>query len=210
MSTTPFNSNTEERPFIEIDPDMVQVKASKAELERRIAAFTSRKRAHLDSSNRVEFCGSGGAARVAAVLGRSRGSKGHLRKTNADDVSNVLSDSSPSKQMKLTQSAATTAQVPIDRRFSELEERVFFREGEPVPLPIYQRLKELEDRVLELEGLSPDHCEPFEVVKKRDRDEAAAARKETRSKQLTSDLQNINSRIFELKNILRARIEGDS
>ena len=100
MTTTPYNSNIEERPFIEIDPDMVQVKASKAELERRIAAFTSRKRAHLDSSNRVEFCGSGGAARVAAVLGRSRGSKGHLRKTNADDASHVLSGSGPSKQMK--------------------------------------------------------------------------------------------------------------
>ena len=208
MTTTPYNSSIEERPFIEIDPDMVQVKASKAELERRIAAFTSRKRAHLDSSNRVEFCGSGGAARVAAVLGRSRGSKGHLRKTNADDISHVLSGSGPSKQMKLTPSAA--AQVPIDRRFSELEERVFFREGEPVPLPIYQRLKKLEDRVLELEGLSPDHCKPLEVVKKRDRDQAAAARKETRSKQLTSDLQNINSRILELRNILRARIEGDS
>ena len=208
MTTTPYNSSIEERPFIEIDPDMVQVKASKAELERRIAAFTSRKRAHLDSSNRVEFCGSGGAARVSAVLGRSRGSKGHLRKTNADDISHVLSGSGPSKQMKLTPSAA--AQVPIDRRFSELEERVFFREGEPVPLPIYQRLKKLEDRVLELEGLSPDHCNPPEMVKKRDRDQAAAARKETRSKQLTSDLQNINSRILELRNILRARIEGDS
>ena len=145
---------------------------------------------------------------MAAVLGRSRGSKGHLRKTNADDINHVLSGSSPFKQMKLTPGAA--AQVPIDRRFSELEERVFFREGEPVPLPIYQRLKELEDRVLELEGLSPDHCKPLEVVKKRDRDQAAAARKETRSKQLTSDLQNINSRIFELRNILRARIEGDS
>merc|ERR1711990_132458 len=69
-----------------------------------------------------------------------------------------LSSATPCKQMKLElnvtpQKAPTTA---IDRRISELEEKVFFREGQPVPLPVYTRLKQLEDRVLELEGLSPE------------------------------------------------------
>ena len=208
----PSKSSNQERPFIEIDPDLVQVKASKGELERRIAAFTSRKRALLDSSNCLEFCGTGGAARVAAVLGRSRGSKGHLRKSTADNSSHGLSSATPCKQMKLELNvtplkAPTTA---IDRRISELEERVFFREGQHVPLPVYTRLKQLEDRVLELEGLSPEHCNPLEVVKKRDKELAAVAKKEARVNQLTSNLRNINSRIMELKNILRSKIESDS
>ena len=207
----PPNSSNQGRPFIEIDPDLVQVKASKGELERRIAAFTSRKRALLDSSNCLEFCGTGGAARVAAVLGRSRGSKGHLRKSTADNSQPGLSFATPCKRMKLEpkvapQEAPTTA---IDRRMSELEDRVFFREGQPVPLPVYTRLKQLEDRVLELEGLSPEHCNPLEVVKKRDKELAAVAKKEARVNQLTSNLKNINSRIIELKNTLRSKIVND-
>ena len=206
----PFNSSIQGRPFIEIDPDLVQVKATKAELERRIAAFTSRKRALLDSSNCLEFCGTGGAARVAAVLGRSRGSKGHLRKSSTDNSCHTqlsLSSSSPCKRIKLELKA--TPQVPIERRMSELEERVFFKEGQPVPVPVYTRLKQLEDRVLELEGLSPEHCNPVEVVKKRDREQAAIAKKEARVNLLTSNLKNINSRIIELKNTLRSKIETD-
>ena len=202
-----FNLSIEGRPFIEIDPDLVQVKATKVELERRIAAFTSRKRALLDSSNCLEFCGTGGAARVAAVLGRSRGSKGHLRKSTADNSNHVLHET-PSKRIKLESN--TVPQVPIDKRISELEERVFFREGQPVPLPVYTRLKQLEERVLELEGLSPDHCNPLEVVKKRDREQAALANKEARVSQLTSSLKNINSRIIELKNTLKTKIETDA
>jgi len=202
-----FNSSIQGRPFIEIDPDLIQVKATKSELERRIAAFTSRKRALLDSSNCLEFCGTGGAARVAAVLGRSRGSKGHLRKSTSDNSNHVLLET-PCKRIKLESNV--TPQVPIDRRISELEERVFFREGQPVPLPVYTRLKQLEDRVLELEGLSPEHCNPLEVMKKRDREQSSIANKEARVNQLTSSLKNINSRIIELKNALTSKIETDS
>merc|ERR1712192_11714 len=130
---------------------------------------------------------------------------GHLRKSTADNSGHVvpgLSFAAPCKRMILEpnvtpQEAPTTA---IDRRMSELEERVFFREGQPVPLPVYTRLKQLEDRVLELEGLSPEHCNPLEVVKKRDKELAAVAKKEARVNQLTSNLKNINSRIIELKN----------
>ena len=200
----PFNSlSIQGRPFIEIDPDLVQVKATNKELERRITAFTSRKRALLDSSNCLEFCGTGGAARVAAVLGRSRGSKGHLRKSIAENSCNV-SLATPCKRIKLEPNVVP--KVPIDQRLSELEERVFFKEGQPVPVPVYARLKQLEDRVLELEGLSPEHCNPLEVVKKIDREQAAIANKEARVNQLTSTLKNINSRIAELKNALRSKL----
>ena len=205
-SMAPINPSIEGRPFIDIDPDVVQVKATNTELERRIAAFTSRKRALLDSANCLEFCGTGGAARVAAVLGRSRGSKGHLRKSTADNSCHVLLPT-PSKRIKLEPNVAL--QVPIDQRMSELEERVFFREGQPVPVPVYTRLKQLEDRVLELEGLSPEYCNPLEIVKNRDREQAAVANKEARVNQLTSNLKNINSRIIELKNVLRSKLTDD-
>ena len=79
-----------------------------------------------------------------------------------------------------------------------------------MPLPVYTRLKQLEDRVLELEGLSPDHCKPIEVLKKRDREHAAVAKKEAREKQLTANLKNIDSRITELKNILKSKIGGNT
>ena len=212
MAMASITSSSQERPFIEIDPELVQVKASQSELNRRIAAFTSRKRALLDSSNCLEFCGTGGAARVSALLGRSRGSKGHLRKSTADNSCHTVSGfAKPCKLIKLEANVAPP-EVPtaINRRMSELEERVFFREGQPVPLPVYTRLKQLEDRVLELEGLSPDHCKPIEVLKKRDREHAAVAKKEAREKQLTANLKNIDSRITELKNILKSKIGGNT
>ena len=86
---------------------------------------------------------------------------------------------------------------------------MFFREGQPVPVPVYTRLKQLEDRVLELEGLSPEYCNPLEIVKNRDREQAAVANKEARVNQLTSNLKNINSRIIELKNVLRSKLTDD-
>ncbi|XP_071542117.1 molybdopterin synthase catalytic subunit isoform X2 [Panulirus ornatus] len=72
-----------------MDPDFVQIVASKEELERRIAAFQQRKREELDVLNVQEFCTlSGGGsslnscARTSAVVLRSKGSRSHLRLTH--------------------------------------------------------------------------------------------------------------------------------
>ncbi|XP_069959495.1 serine-rich adhesin for platelets isoform X2 [Cherax quadricarinatus] len=72
-----------------LDPNLVQIVASKKELDRRIAAFQQRKREELDVLNVQEFCMlSGGSsslnscARTTAVVLRSKGSNSHLKMTH--------------------------------------------------------------------------------------------------------------------------------
>ena len=192
------------RRFIEMDPEEIQVKASKAELARRIVAFTSRKRALLDQANCLEFRGEGGAARVAAVLGRSRGSKGHLRRSRVDNSKEATPDYT---RQEVAKPEPSPSHGPLDTRLAELEQRVIFREDRPVPGAVYRRLRELEDRVEELEGLSPDHCRPLEVVRLRDREAAAGARREARAAQVAADIRNIDARILALRSTLRAKVK---
>ena len=40
-----------------VDPSLVQIKADKAEIERRIAAFIQKKQMQVNDTNRREFCG---------------------------------------------------------------------------------------------------------------------------------------------------------
>jgi hypothetical protein len=188
-----------------MDQDLIQVKAPKAELQRRIAAFTSRKRAELDRANCLEFRGAGGAARVAALLVRSQGSTGHLRRSRAVDGGPPLAEA---PAVKLEPGVQPPLPDPLENRISELEERVFFREQEPVPVAVYQRLRELEARVEELVGLSPDHCRPVEVVRARDRAQAAARGRAARRTVLAGDLKNIDTRILELRGALRTKIDA--
>ena len=46
----------EQQEVIEIDEDLVQITASKAEIDRRIGAFCSRKRDEINGANVLEFC----------------------------------------------------------------------------------------------------------------------------------------------------------
>ena len=192
-----------------MDLELVQVKASKSELEKRITAFTSHKRSLLDAANCLEFRGEGGAARVAATLARSRGSRGHLRRSKVDNQSGpkVYPDEIPKKIIKLDPDAVPMLPIPLENRISELENRVFFREQDPLPPSLYQRLRILENRVLELEGLSPEHCRPMEVVRTRDREQDVASKKEARRTQVAADLKNINGRIAELRHTLKAKTD---
>lgn len=189
-----------------MDPEVIQVKASRAELTRRIGAFTSRKRALLDQANCLEFRGEGGAARVAAVLGRSRGSKGHLRRSRVDNSKEATPDYT--RQEEEARPEPSTCHGPLDTRLAELEQRVIFKEDRPVPGAVYRRLRELEDRVGELEGLSPDHCRPLEVVRGRDREAAAGARREARAAQVAADITNIDARILSLRSTLRTKVKA--
>ena len=189
-----------------MDPELIQVKASRADLKSRIDAFSRRKRALLDRANQLEFRGEGGAARVAAVMARSKGSKGHLRRSRVEDARQA--EERPVKAAKVEIDAPPAVPLPLENRLSELEEQVFFREQEPVPLSVYGRLRELEDRLQELLAISPEHFDPLEVVRGRDRQLGEARRKEARSAQVAADLKNINTRIAELSSKLRTKIES--
>ena len=190
-----------------MDPELIQVNASRADLKSRIDAFSRRKRALLDRANQLEFRGEGGAARVAAVMARSKGSKGHLRRSRVEDASSQAEER-PVKAAKMEFDAPPAVPLPLENRLSELEEQVFFREQEPVPLSVYGRLRELEDRLQELLAISPEHFDPLEVVRGRDRQLGEARRKEARSAQVAADLKNINTRIAELSSKLRTKIES--
>merc|ERR1712029_19511 len=80
-------------PHIDIDKSLIQVVASKEELDHRISAFCKRKRGELDRANCLEFCnlkddGVGDScARVLAVLHRKTGSKSHLRTSTVKNLS---------------------------------------------------------------------------------------------------------------------------
>eukprot|EP01137_Pigoraptor_chileana_P000797 Opistho-2@37523 len=68
-----------------VDPAIVQITASKAEIDKRISAFVERKQLEKDKSNRVEFCRPPGVdgitcARLDAIMHRLLGRRtGHMK-----------------------------------------------------------------------------------------------------------------------------------
>merc|ERR1712226_143040 len=130
-------------------------------------------------------------------------------KETGNPIKNLLQSSRPetgsSLKRKHGQANPSLTPIPLENRIAELEERVFFREQEPVPRTVYCRLKELEDRLEELVGLSPEYCSPLDVVWKRDTEQTAVRRKEARKSQISADLKNINARVVELTNTLKEK-----
>ncbi|CAL4110828.1 unnamed protein product [Meganyctiphanes norvegica] len=85
-SEDPDDPVEEKKPPI-VDPNLVQIVATKSELDRRITAFQKRKREELDVLNVQEFCTSStstsrnSCARTCAVVLRNKDSKSHLKLT---------------------------------------------------------------------------------------------------------------------------------
>lgn len=80
----------------DVSSELIQVKASDAELKRRMEAFMDYKRNQVNQSNIRDFCGNANdastCARVDAVVVRQKDSKGHLR------VRRVLNKTGPQTQ----------------------------------------------------------------------------------------------------------------
>ncbi|XP_030070630.1 MAP3K12-binding inhibitory protein 1 isoform X2 [Microcaecilia unicolor] len=55
MCTGSDSGNSKDK-YAHFDPEVVQIKAKKAEIDRRISAFIERKRAEIDENNVREFC----------------------------------------------------------------------------------------------------------------------------------------------------------
>lgn len=207
-------------PHIALDQSLIQVVASKEELNRRISAFCKRKRDELDKGNLLEFCNLEGVgdscARVVAVLCRKDGSKSHLRTSSVKNTvgphnSPVIVHSADSgvKKIKLeidNPNLCSLLPAPLENRVSELEKKVIFSDNKPVHGDIYTRLKVLEDRIELLEGISPEYCQPVELVRERDKKEWQEGEIRNRKTQVKGSLSELDQRICNLKNLLQTQI----
>ncbi|RVE57695.1 hypothetical protein OJAV_G00218750 [Oryzias javanicus] len=133
---------------------MVQIKAGKSEIERRISAFMERKQMEINENNVREFCNvidcnqENSCARTDAVFTPYPGFKSHVK------VSRVVNTYGP-------QTGA------IEERLQNIETHLKLPSAGPVPLSVFHRLKKLEDRILELEGLSPEYFQSTNHLHKR-------------------------------------------
>ncbi|XP_006632763.1 MAP3K12-binding inhibitory protein 1 [Lepisosteus oculatus] len=158
-----------------VDNSVVQIKAGKAEIDRRISAFIERKQAEINENNVREFCNvidcnqENSCARTDAVFTPYPGFKSHVK------VTRVVNTYGPQTRPGSTGDAAdgprrvlTDCGNPaVEERLQNIEAHLKLLPGGPVPLSIYQRLKRLEDRVLELEGLSPEYFQSLGYLHKR-------------------------------------------
>ena len=203
---------------IEVDSALVQITASRSEMDRRIEAFIQRKRAELNNSNVLEFCNRHisedpefSCARVDSVLVGRRDGKSHFRQSQVvnHDGPQTKSKLTPPKRVKTELNSSATAtnddnELPagIRERLVDLEKKVpIIAAKGPVPKDVYARIKALEDRVRYLEGVSPEYFCNF--VKKESVTDSGLTSGSTgageRGEDLAKSLSGINSRIQELQ-----------
>ncbi|XP_076809017.1 MAP3K12-binding inhibitory protein 1-like [Clavelina lepadiformis] len=156
-----------EKTMIMSDPSLVQITATKAQLDQRIAAFISHAQSTVDEQNVHEFCAnsqksSSGCARANALYKRRVANQTHLQ------VQRVINDVGP--QMQIDSQGAWCAPIHkdnkgtsdkslhygVEERLSNLEHHVGC-ERKKSPKEIYARLKAVEERVLQLESMSPEY-----------------------------------------------------
>ncbi|XP_076201172.1 MAP3K12-binding inhibitory protein 1 isoform X2 [Aptenodytes patagonicus] len=160
---------------INFDPEVVQIKAGKAEIDRRISAFIERKQAEINENNVREFCNvidcnqENSCARTDAIFTPYPGFKSHIK------VSRVVNTYGPQTRSEGVHGSSHKANVPIhdcgnqavEERLQNIEAHLRLQTGGPVPRDIYQRIKKLEDKILELEGLSPEYFQSVSCSGKR-------------------------------------------
>ncbi|NXS11045.1 MBIP1 protein, partial [Neodrepanis coruscans] len=160
---------------INFDPEVVQIKAGKAEIDRRISAFIERKQAEINENNVREFCNvidcnqENSCARTDAIFTPYPGFKSHIK------VSRVVNTYGPQTRSEGALGSSHKANIPthdcgnqaVEERLQNIEAHLRLQTGGPVPRDIYQRIKKLEDKILELEGLSPEYFQSVSCSGKR-------------------------------------------
>ncbi|KAJ7344954.1 hypothetical protein JRQ81_000904 [Phrynocephalus forsythii] len=172
---TPCGSASMKMSRVDFDPEVVQIKAGKAEIERRISAFIERKQAEINENNVREFCNvidcnqENSCARTDAVFTPYPGFKSHVK------VSRVLNTYGPQTRSEgVYGSSHKSNNIPrdcgnqaVEERLQNIEAHLRLQTGGPVPKDIYQRIKKLEDKILELEGMSPEYFQSVNLSSKR-------------------------------------------
>ncbi|KAH0953125.1 hypothetical protein HN011_004696 [Eciton burchellii] len=200
-SQTTSNTNEEISNEIIIDPDTVQVRASREELNRRIQAFIERKRQQVNALNIQEFCchsersdDGNSCARVDAILIRRKDSKSHVK------VHRVLNTWGPQTidQSSLRRGLVNNANLNSINDHPILNERISASEhrmgiNKPVPKDIYERLKNIEDRILHLESISPEYKQ-FWIA-----DDSNLKSLSKSSQKRTYSMRELDSKLYELE-----------
>ncbi|CAM4570551.1 unnamed protein product [Lepidochelys olivacea] len=171
---TCYDSGDMKEVHINFDPEVVQIKAGKAEIcfhvyylqiDRRISAFIERKQAEINENNVREFCNvidcnqENSCARTDAVFTPYPGFKSHVK------VSRVVNTYGPQTRSEGTHGSNHKGSIllrdcgnqAVEERLQNIEAHLRLQTGGPVPRDIYQRIKKLEDKILELEGMSPEY-----------------------------------------------------
>ncbi|XP_051002316.1 MAP3K12-binding inhibitory protein 1 isoform X2 [Acomys russatus] len=160
---------------VHFDPEVVQIKAGKAEIDRRISAFIERKQAEINENNVREFCNvidcnqENSCARTDAIFTPYPGFKSHVK------VSRVVNTYGPQTRPegiagsghKPTGTLRDCGNQAVEERLQNIEAHLRLQTGGPVPRDIYQRIKKLEDKILELEGISPEYFQSVNFSGKR-------------------------------------------
>ncbi|KAM6917150.1 MAP3K12-binding inhibitory protein 1 [Lycodopsis pacificus] len=167
------------------DDVMVQIRARKSEIERRISAFMERKQMEINENNVREFCNvidcnqENSCARTEAVFTPYPGFKSHVKVTRVVNTYGPQTRSGggqaeAGEQLRLPM-ARDCGNAAIEERLHNIETHLKLPTAGPVPLSVYQRLKKLEDRILELEGLSPEYFQSTGHLHKRQKTSPAQA-----------------------------------
>ncbi|CAN9502376.1 unnamed protein product [Ophioblennius macclurei] len=167
------------------DDVMIQIRAGKSEIERRISAFMERKQMEINENNVREFCNvidcnqENSCARTDAVFTPYPGFKSHVK------VTRVVNTYGPQTRGGGRQGEAAEQQrgtmlrdcgnSAIEERLQNIESHLKLPTVGPVPVSIYHRLKKVEDRILELEGLSPEYFQSTSHLHKRPKTSTAQA-----------------------------------
>ncbi|XP_039992268.1 MAP3K12-binding inhibitory protein 1 [Xiphias gladius] len=159
------------------DDVMVQIRAGKSEIERRISAFMERKQMEINENNVREFCNvidcnqENSCARTDAVFTPYPGFKSHVKVTRVVNTygPQTRGGGGPGEagQQKRGPMERHCGNAAIEERLHNIETHLKLPTAGPVPLSVYQRLKKLEDRILELEGLSPEYFQSTSHLHKR-------------------------------------------
>uniref|UniRef100_A0A8C8YWG7 MAP3K12 binding inhibitory protein 1 n=1 Tax=Prolemur simus TaxID=1328070 RepID=A0A8C8YWG7_PROSS len=180
---------------IHFDPEVVQIKAGKAEIDRRISAFIERKQAEINENNVREFCN---------VIDCNQGSK------LLNLVSRVVNTYGPQTRPEGIQGSGhkpnsmlrDCGNQAVEERLQNIEAHLRLQTGGPVPRDIYQRIKKLEDKILELEGISPEYFQSVNFSGKR---------RKVQPPQQNYSLAELDEKISALKQaLLRKSREADS
>ncbi|KAM4542973.1 MAP3K12-binding inhibitory protein 1 isoform 3-T4 [Odontesthes bonariensis] len=167
------------------DDIMVQIRAGKSEIERRISAFMERKQMEINENNVREFCNvidcnqENSCARTDAVFTPYPGFKSHVKVTRVINTYGPQTRGGGGQGEAGEQQRGTIVRdcgnAAIEERLQNVETHLKLPSVGPVPLSIYQRLKKLEDRILELEGLSPEYFQSTSHLHKRPKTSPAQA-----------------------------------
>ncbi|CAH1791063.1 unnamed protein product [Owenia fusiformis] len=151
------------------DNPLIQITASKAEIDRRISAFIERKQTEIDSNNRREFCHPvssnedpstvNSCARTDAMLVPRGGGSSHIK------VSQVMNPYGPQGQRKSDNETEGNSKAMcadgIEERLRNMEVHLNIDDemisANPKRQNVYERLRHLENRILYLEGVSPEY-----------------------------------------------------